>query len=625
VRIHRTKRLVRYLLYRSGRRERLIGFISDNTLESPDSEDTRTRSAHDTRPFGTEHHGVERNDSPDDELVEPSAETRKVSLYQLIGSGDLRNCVALKVTETNSEFEVQELQVGDRPALLVHGWSDPEEIGWTSMVHTLTGVDLGYERRVASAAVFVDVDDTIYAITFNQGWRLVLDSRVNRAFGIDFAVRVVDDDEIQQLTRWALSSKSRVDRNAVPSGQGLWSFGLREHAELVRELVAKARADLQVQLTHMRPKAHRRNPRLRLECRDGLKLPLSVEGPGLVADLREINKVLAEYPVSDALAPLQWVKRVPAGDARREVLEHAVAELLGGNDTIDGEVGISYPAKYFEGPDPHSYRGSINGTLIHTDDLTLDDIAGPLRATPAETRLQGLRVGHVDGYDEHGHSSSDNMPALQWLAAEVDLEQGRHILLDGEWFALGDEYIAHVDSVVRKAFANPPPWQLPAWNTAPPNKKDGKIHEGDYNAHVGRTDADRFLCMDKKLVTTRAHPRGFEACDLLGPNDALVHVKKTSTNTGSSPLSHLFAQGLVAAESFTDETTWEKFRQLVAQQNPARAEKMGRRPGSVVFAIHRSDKLLTAETLFTFARSTLVSAWNSLTTYGVPVHVAVID
>ncbi|WP_176929966.1 DUF6119 family protein [Lentzea albidocapillata] len=567
---------------------------------------------------------MESNSPSDDDQAEPSAETRRVSLYQLTGTSDLRECVAPKVLEEDNEFEVEFVRVGNRPGLLVHGWSEPEEIGWNSMVHTLTGVDLGYERRVASAAVFVDVDGTIYVVTFNHGWRLIRDSRVNRAFGIDFAVRVVDDDEIQQLTRWALSSKSRVDRNAVPSGQGLWSFGLREHAELVRELVAKARADLPVQLTHLRPKPHRRNPWLRLECRDGLKLPLSVEGTGLVADLREINKVLAEYPVVDALAPLQWVKRVPAGDERREVLELAVAELLAGNGTIGGEVGISYPAKYFEGPDVHCYRGSINGTVIDTDELTLEHISRPLHLAPPQTRLSSLRSGHIDGYDEHGKSSSDGMSALQWIAAEVNLNQGRHILLDGEWFALGEEYVSHVDSVVRKAFASPPPWSLPAWNDAPPNK-DGKIHEDDYNKHVANTGKKRFVCMDKKLVTTRAHPRGFEACDLLGPGDSLVHVKRTSSSTGSSPLSHLFAQGLVAAESFTNADTWEKFRQLVAKQNPARAQKMGPRPGSVVFAIHRSDKPLTADSLFTFARSTLVSAWNTLTTYGIPVHVAVIN
>ncbi|SDM99690.1 sporadically distributed protein, TIGR04141 family [Lentzea albidocapillata subsp. violacea] len=559
----------------------------------------------------------------EEELAAPSAETRKVSLYQLTGSGDLRECVALKALEEDNEFEIDEVRVGDQTGLLVHGWSEPEEVGWNSMVRTLTGVDLRYERTVASAAVFVEVDEVIYVVTFNQGWRLVRDSRVNRSFGIDFAVRVVDDDEIQQITRWALSSKSRIDRNAVPSGQGLWSFGLREHAELVRELVAKARADLPVSLTHMRPKAHRRNPRLRLECRDGLKLPLSVEGSGLISDLREINKVLAECPVVEALAPLQWVKRVPAGDERRERLELAVAELLAG-EVPSGEVGISYPAKYFDGPDVHRYRGTINGTKIDTDDLTLDHIALPLRSTPAESRLHCLRTGYIDGYDEHGKKSSDGMAALQWIAAEVDLEKGRHILLDGEWFVLGEQYVAHVDSVVRKAFASPPPWKLPAWNLAPPND-EGKIHEGAYNAYVAEKNSGRFICLDKKLVTTRAHPRGFEACDLLGPGDALVHVKKTSSNTGSSPLSHLFAQGLVAAESFTDAATWEKFRQLVALQDKKRARKMGRRPGSVVFAIHRSDKTLTAETLFTFARSTLVSAWNTLSTYGIPVHIAVID
>ncbi len=70
---------------------------------------------------------------------------------------------------------------------------------------------------------------------------------------------------------------------------------------------------------------------------------------------------------------------------------------------------------------------------------------------------------------------------------------------------------------------------------------------------------------------------------------------------------------------------WETFRQLVAKQNPARAATMGRRPGSVVFAIQRSDEPLTADALFTFSRSTLVSAWITLATYGIPVHIAVVD
>lgn len=44
-----------------------------------------------------------------------------------------------------------------------------------------------------------------------------------------------------------------------------------------------------------------------------------------------------------------------------------------------------------------------------------------------------------------------------------------------------------------------------------------------------------------------------------------------------------------------------------------------------MFAIHRSDKPLTAETLFTFARSTSVSAGNILNTHSIPVYIIVTD
>lgn len=555
-------------------------------------------------------------------LAGPPADTRRVNLYRLLGGENLRDHVSARATDDQHRFRLHDVRVGDMNGLLVEGWSDEEPLEWTSMVRTLTTVELPFTSTVASAALFVDLDGETFAVTFNQGWRLVRESTIDRGFGIDFAVRVVDDDEIRHVTRWALSAKSRVDRNVVPSGQGLWSFGLREHAELVRQLTAMARVDITVNLTHMRKTRYRRNPRLRLECGESLKLPLSVHGDGLISDLREISRVLREHPVSEELGPLRWVRRVSNRDERREELDSTVVTMLAEPTPSLGEVGIAYPAKYFDGPEVHRCKGILNGTAIDTDDLTLNHLASPLRDIPAAARLQALRSGQIDGYDEAGHSTTDGMPAVQWIAAEVVNPSGRYILLDGDWYELGDEYVRHVDRVVHKAFDSPPPWQLPAWSDAP-KKADGVVVEGAYNEHVANVDS-RFLCLDKKLVKTRAHRKGFEACDLLGPDNSLVHVKKTSTATGSSPLSHLFAQGLVAAESFTDPETWEKFCEVVAQQDPERASRLGARPGSLVFAIHHSDKALTADNLFTFARSTLVSAWTTLTTYGIPVHVAVI-
>ncbi|MCE7004249.1 TIGR04141 family sporadically distributed protein [Kibdelosporangium philippinense] len=234
--------------------------------------------------------------------------------------------------------------------------------------------------------------------------------------------------------------------------------------------------------------------------------------------------------------------------------------------------------------------------------------------------ITSLRAGRIGGYDEQGQTVGGDVPALHWIAAEVAYGETRCVLLDGDWYELGDEYIRHVQAVTERAFAHAPEWALPAWNDS---SCEPSPNEDTYNRYVARMDP-RFLLMDKNLVFTRAHRRGFEACDLLGPDNELVHVKRTSARTGSSPLSHLFAQGLVAAETLTDPRAWQDFTALVADRSPERAARLGHRPSAIVYAIHRSDRALTPDTLFTFARSALVSAWVTLTTYGIPVYVHVI-
>lgn len=202
---------------------------------------------------------------------------------------------------------------------------------------------------------------------------------------------------------------------------------------------------------------------------------------------------------------------------------------------------------------------------------------------------------------------------------DLDRDQ-RLVLLDGDWYDVSDGYVEHVARVVEAAFADRPTWDLPAWTDG--RNADGRLEEQDYNRHVGRMKG--FVCLDRKLVRTRAHRRGFEACDLLGPDDELVHVKKISSRTGSGPLSHLFAQGIVAVDSLTDRETWHRFVDLVREQQPDRADRLGSRPRTLVFAIHRSDGLLTPDRLFTFARSELASASLLFQRLGIRLQLAVI-
>ncbi|MEV6827977.1 DUF6119 family protein [Amycolatopsis sp. NPDC051102] len=550
--------------------------------------------------------------------------TRKMSLYRMYPADSLQELAALKILEDTAErFTHHEVRVGSTPGLLISGESPAEVVDWVPAITSLTGVNLGFTSTTASAALFLKIDDVHYALTFGHGWRYLRDSKLDREFGLEAAVRLLDPDEIRRITRWALSAKARVDQNMVPGGQGLWAFGLREHAELVRKLSGKVHGDITVDLAYVRQCGSYRNFRLNLECGDGVQLPLGIQGESLISDLRELTQVVAQLKVRDRLEPLQWVRRLAPGHDLHDLLDSTAVDLLAQPDSDRGEVGIAYPAKYYDGPDVRVYRGHVGSVQIDTDDLGIDDLRMGIASRTAVDQLRTLRASTIEGLDETGKSLGGSVSALHWMAAEIIDPKCRYILLDGDWYRLGDKYLRHVDRIVTEAFANTPEWTLPAWNMAPRNAKTNSVHERDYNEYVPTAD-DRFLCLDRKLLRTRIHPQGFETCDLLGPSNVLVHVKKVSSETGSSVLSHLFAQGLVAVESLTDPATWTEFVELVREQDPARAETLGSRPEGLVYAIHRSDKPLLPNTLFTFARSALVSAAISLTSANIPLQVSVI-
>ena len=124
--------------------------------------------------------------------------------------------------------------------------------------------------------------------------------------------------------------------------------------------------------------------------------------------------------------------------------------------------------------------------------------------------MRVLKAGRITGLDDDGNPIGGDEPALKWLSAEVNLAGSRRlVLIEGEWFDLTGGYENHVRRLVEEAFGQRPDWALPAWNAAP-TAENGRREEKLYNAYVARTRTG-FLCLDRKLVYTRAHPRGFEA------------------------------------------------------------------------------------------------------------------
>lgn len=545
--------------------------------------------------------------------------TRDVSVYRLEPGHELESYWGVLDDEAASDYASDPVDGLGEQALLVFGERPPHPRAWVEHVRLLTGLDLGYLSSDAAALLIVRIRGETFALAFGTGRWLLRTHLVDRDFGLDLALRVLDADAVRQVRRQYLSAKARVDTNLVPAGQELWSFGIREHAELVRQLAGTIRSAASVDLSHSR-RSRRRTDSVPIDCADRLRLPLPESPQRLVADLREVARVLHEREIDPSLAPLRWVRRIPSD--RTDITGQAWEVTVDLLEILDDAVSLAYPGRFHGGPDISRYTGQIGRYRLDSSMLTLADLRDGLETVDRSRRLRTLQTSRIGGLDSSGDPLAADAPAAEWLTAQVDLGRDqRLVLLDGDWYDTSDGYNEHVARVVDSAFADRPEWNLPAWTAA--RRSDGRLEEQDYNRYVG-DKIEGFICLDRKLVRTPAHRRGFEACDLLGPDNELVHVKRISSRTGSGPLSHLFAQGIVAVDSLTDRETWHRFVDLVREQHPCRADRLGSRPRTLVFAMHRSDGPLTPDRLFTFARSELASAAILFQRLGVRLQVCVI-
>jgi hypothetical protein len=95
---------------------------------------------------------------------------------------------------------------------------------------------------------------------------------------------------------------------------------------------------------------------------------------------------------------------------------------------------------------------------------------------------------------------------------------------------------ASLQSEAEQLLARPSQIRLPAW----PRGWD----ESNYNAYASDLNP-QFLLLDRVLFGVPGTHGRFQACDLLGPGDELIHVRRA---TDSASFGHLFNQALISTQ-----------------------------------------------------------------------------
>ncbi|WP_406103708.1 DUF6119 family protein [Micromonospora globbae] len=509
-------------------------------------------------------------------------------------------------------FEPSAIEVAGVPAVLVHGSVARPRAEWCDVLAGLVGrdIDLGYSN--GGGALLLAVDERAYVLAYGTlGRFLVVREKFDPTFGVSFAVRALLPSEIRQVRRRMLGASGRVDRSLVPGGQPIWKYGIDKWGEIVGQVCGRTDNP---NLTACR----RTGKPVKVDGGEALHIPLCVEPEGLLADLREIDRVCRqESPLAD-LAFITQIRPVPANDDRMSKLDDALDQRLALTDP--DRLGVSVPGDLVADIDHvASYRVSVpksGRAATVTPELDLPVILAHTNGALDGDRWAGLRNGRLTLFaDLAGTEEMTSTPVSRWLTAEVPLGSSHLLLHEDRWYEIGDRHREFLRQEIAQILDRPSDIILPPWTSDLPD-------EGAYNRTVTERD-QRFVLLDKKLLRTAQHPRGIEACDLLGPGGELIHVKRAS---GSSPLSHLFAQGVTSAEALRYEADARSmFLDLVRQQPHAPELTDDFRPRKVVYAIAlKSGRTVTVDTLFTFAQVALYQAMKTLRIDGVDVEVITI-
>ncbi|MGC4850895.1 DUF6119 family protein [Micromonospora sp. DT15] len=506
------------------------------------------------------------------------------------------------------DFLVEERLVAGAPALLVHGTVPRQRAGWCDVLASLTGeeTDLGFSS--GGAALLVVVDDNVYALTYGTVGRHMVDlDLANPGFGIGFAVRSLAPDEIKQVRRRVFGTTGRVDRNMVPGGQHIRMYGIDKWGEIVGQVCGRT---FNPNLTVCRSTG-KATP---VEGSDTLRIHLGVEPASLLADLREIDRVRKqEAPFAD-LEFITQIRPVPATDPRLSTVEEQLDRLLRLPDPA--EVGLAVPGRVFsEIERVQSYRLRVPKSGLapaRLPELTLADVLAQTEGVPDGERWPSLCNGRVTLYaDTAGEEEIDSTAVSRWITAQLAHGESQLLLHEGGWYEIGDQHRKFLRDEIEQILARPASFALPAWTA-------DLTDEAKYNVHAAEVCG--LTLLDRRLLRTSQHPRGIEACDLLGPGDELIHVKRA---TGSSALSHLFAQGAVSVDALRYEADARKaLVDMVDRQPSGRIVDLNFQPRKVIYAIALgSGKPLTVKSLFTFAQVALYRAMKSLRNEGVEVEV----
>lgn len=390
-----------------------------------------------------------------------------------------------------------------------------------------------FESSSVAAVLIVRAGGQLFAVTFGHGRHLLDPASYEENFGLRVTLNSVSPDHIRTIDRKTLDATGRHSREQASRNIPIIEFGLDIDKDILRAVTGPPE-----------------DPRLglRLAGADALSIIAEVE----LGDLRDrLGVYLAQYRRRTYQERFPWVDNI------REVRDSTVSAAL------DSELEARIRERQLERiwmavPDLVDWHDVAGFTFTRAegvallDDISFESYLSHVRR-PEDLSLEAVRRHRVFCISAETDAPKADWPVYKCIYAELDRAGRTYLLNGGRWYQVARDYVREVDQAVRR---------IPSSSTIVFPQYDDPS-EAAYNTRLERADPAMFALMDRRTVRYGGGSSRIEFCDLYTRRREMVHVKRYG---GSSSLSHLFAQGAVAARLFLSD---QQFRRELDRLLPA--------------------------------------------------------
>jgi len=471
---------------------------------------------------------------------------------------------------------------------------------WGSVLDEVAGrVIPNLANRSSSAVLLLRVDGDIFAFAFGYGRHLIEQSLFVQDFGLRTALNTLDDKSLRSVDLHTLEDQPVQKKSQAARDSEVGVFGIDILRDVLRAVTGVPKRGVGL---------------MQIAGGDAMfSFSVEMEATDFPALARRIR---GYYANDDYKRSFSWVDNV------RKVKDDASINAL--NAQLVQAVSARNPEIMVTLPEIGAWDTILGFSFTRNKDRVRPVIhsADYIDTIPDLTHLtiEGLKRDRLFVHDVDGNVTEHSV--YRCIYFEIVDGDKTKIVFDGKWYEVDGTFIGRIaqtlDLVQICTLAFP---SVEVWDEGGKSKIES---EGDYNIRAAA--AHGYFLLDRKLVKTDRSTSSIELCDLLTPAKQLVHVKHRKG--GSAGLSHLFAQGGVAAEIMLgDKAFRKKARTVLRGVNPAARDlvpldTLRSADYEIVFLILGESSATLKQNLPFFSKVNLSKAFENLTQRGFRVSIA---